>query len=149
MIEESVDLLFERCRDDVFKPLGFLMYFVPGVSKGFDQIELDGNHTVHLVWVRPDGKEMFRKYVDVVVREVVEQDAGSDYEAHIRWKKAEDLHYLKEDRESRGTPSFSLTANLNIATKKERVPGSYRLQVFLDRRFLMEKSFEVLPPQDS
>ncbi len=96
-------------------------------------------YTWHLSWVKPDGKEMFRKFAEVTMVE------GADgYEAIIQWKKAENLHYLKETVVKSEDGSYSLPAKLNISASKERIPGTYRFQVYLDRKFLLEEEFEVL-----
>jgi hypothetical protein len=96
-------------------------------------------YTWHLSWVRPDGKEMFRKFAEVTLNE------GPDgYETTIQWKKAEDLHYLKEKVITSDDPSYTLATKFNISESKERVPGDYRFRVYLDRKFLMEKEFTVL-----
>ena len=125
---------------------------VQGVVR-FDQVEPGRTHTVHLVWVKPDGKELYRRYADVVVIDRVATDGApvdvpedERYEARITWKKAENLHYARNKSVIGAEPGFTLTSKFNISTRKQRDTGDYRLQVYLDRRLLLEKGFSVLPP---
>ena len=127
---------------------------VHGVVR-FDQVDPGRTHTVHLVWVKPDGKESYRRYADVVVIDRLADQAAADeippeerYESLITWKKAEDLHYARGESVIGAEPGFTLSSKFNISTDKQRDPGEYRLQVYLDRRLLLEKSFTVLPPQE-
>jgi len=101
-------------------------------------------YSVHLCWIRPDGKEMFRRYAEV---ELSGKDEG--YVAEINWKRAEDLHYVKQETFPAEGLEFSLSSRFNIAAAKNREPGNYLFRVYLDRRLLVEEPFEVLAPQES
>lgn len=95
-------------------------------------------YALHLVWIKPGGKEMFRRYAEVVVEPVAD-----GYETVIRWKKAEDLAYLKEERRGSPQSAFTLASRLNISNSRQRVPGDYLLRVYLDRRLLLQKKFTL------
>lgn len=95
-------------------------------------------YAVHLVWIKPDGKEMFRRYAEVVT-----EPHGDGYEIVIHWKKAEDLDYLKEERRESAAAGFTLASRLNISHSRQRLPGDYLLRVYLDRRLLTEKVFTL------
>ena len=108
----------------------------------FDNVQVDRPYTVHLVWIRPDGKEMFRKYANVRLDQV--QD--DEYRTIISWLSAEDLHKVKSDTLLTAKPEFTLQTRLNISEKKAREPGLHHFRVYLDRRFLLEEPFTVLGP---
>ena len=95
-----------------------------------------------IVWTQPGGRELFRKYAEVVVAPA--DSVG--YVADVVWKKAEDLGYRKHSRREVPEPGFILESSLNISTKREREPGEYRLRVYLDRRLLLEEPFTVIGP---
>lgn len=105
----------------------------------FTNVQQDRTYVVHLVWVRPDGKKIFMKYAEVI------QNPGEDsgHQTVISWLDAVDLHDVSRDTVSSDTPDFILKSRLNISTRKNRVPGEYSLQVYLDRRLLLEKEFQV------
>lgn len=96
-------------------------------------------YTVHLVWIRPDGKEMFRKFA-----EVRQQPTETDeFRTVINWLDAEDLLKVKSDTLVTTEPYFSLDTRFNISQSKERVPGLYHFRVYLDRALLLEEPFTV------
>lgn len=108
----------------------------------FENVQVDRPYTVHLVWIRPDGKEMFRKYASV------QQDmaAEGEFRTIINWLSAEDLHKVKSDTLLTSDPEFTLQTRFNISEKKAREPGLYHFRVYLDRRILLEEPFTVLGP---
>lgn len=108
----------------------------------FENVNPDRPYTVHLVWIRPDGKEMFRKYADVRQNQLGE----GEYQTVINWLSAEDLHKVKSDTLLSPEPDFSLATRFNISEKKTREPGLYHFRVYLDRRLLLEKAFTVIGP---
>ena len=57
----------------------------------FANVKAGRPYTVHLAWIRPDGKEMFRKYVEVRQGEAEE----GEFATVINWLDAEDLHKIK------------------------------------------------------
>ena len=116
--------------------------YVNGVVD-FENVEPGRVYPVHLVWIKPGGKEMFRKYAEVEVTEVEGTEVATSYQTQIRWLKAEFLHYLKEKTVESDEPTFSLSARLNISADKAREPGTYMFRVYLDRRLLIEEPFEV------
>ncbi len=96
-----------------------------------------GVHQVHLVWIKPGGKELFRKFAEVRVT-----PAPDGYVTEIAWLKAEDLHYRKvEDPVTGKTADFTLHTKLNVAPAKERIAGEYALRVYWNRELLVEKTF--------
>ena len=111
----------------------------------FTGVRSDRTYVVHLVWVRPDGKEMFRKYAEVTQSEI----SSAQFQTSITWLDAEDLHKIKLDTVITETPEFTLQSRFNISSKKNRQPGQYSLQVFLDRRLLLEEEFIVTGEEDS
>jgi len=104
-----------------------------------ENVELERTYTWHLSWVKPDGKEMFRKFAEVKTIAVPD-----GFETTIQWKKAHELLYLKETVISSEEPAYSLATKLNISESKERIPGAYKFQVYLDRKYLLEEEFTVL-----
>ncbi len=104
----------------------------------FHQVELDRSHAIHLVWLRPDNHELYRRYAEVrVTRE------GDGYQTHIQWLRAEDLGYLNEAYLEVDTPTFTLKSRLNTSRSKERQPGRYTFKVYWNRELLLEDSFEL------
>lgn len=92
----------------------------------------------HLVWIKPGEKELFRRYAEVKV-----EPSEEGYDALIQWKKANDLHYLKERVQTSEDGSFALTAGLNTSLGKEREPGTYRFRLYFNRELLIEETFEL------
>ena len=105
----------------------------------FQGVETGRTHVLHLVWVRPDGKEIFRKYAEVVV----EPGGEEGFLTITRWLDGVDLHDIAADTLATAEPAFRLESRLNTSDRKERDPGTYSLRVYLDRRFLLEKSFTL------
>ncbi len=102
-----------------------------------------GIHQVHLVWIKPGGKEMFRKFAEVAVA-----PAPEGYSTEITWLKAEDLHYARaDDPRISETPGFSLHTRLNVSPEKTREPGEYALRVYWNRELLTEKTFTFEAPE--
>jgi len=95
-------------------------------------------YAVHLVWIKPGGREIFRRYAEVVTEPIAD-----GYETVIRWQKAEDLAYLKEERRGSPQSAFTLGSRLNISHSRQRIPGDYLMRVYLDRRLLLEKKFTL------
>ncbi len=108
----------------------------------FENVQTDRPYTVHLVWIRPDGKEIFRKYADV--RQA--NGAEGEFQTVINWLSAEDLHKVKSDTLVTAEPDFTLATRFNISEKKTREPGLYKFRVYLDRRLLLEEPFTVIGP---
>lgn len=105
--------------------------------------QLDKTHQIHLGWIRPDGKEMFRKFGEVTTTKT---DDG--YTTNVVWLKAEDLHYSKiEDPIVSDDATFRLDTKLNISPEKERDPGTYAMRVYWNREFLFEKAVELKVPE--
>lgn len=105
----------------------------------FTNVKPGRPYTVHMAWIRPDGREMFRKYAVVSQGEAAEEG----FSTVINWLDAEDLHKIKSDTLVTATPEFTLGTRFNTSLKKERVPGLYHFRVYLDRRLLLEEPFTV------
>jgi len=106
--------------------------------------QLDKTHQIHLGWIRPDGKEMFRKFGEVTMTKT-----DDSYTTNIVWLKAEDLHYSKvADPIITEKPTFRLDTKLNISPEKERDPGTYAMRVYWNREFLFEKTVELVVPDE-
>ena len=108
----------------------------------FENVKPQRPYTVHLVWIRPDGKEMFRKYADV---RQVEMGEG-EFQTVINWLDAENMHKVKSDTLLTSEAEFTLETSFNISEKKAREPGLYHFRVYLDRRLLLEKPFTLVGP---
>jgi hypothetical protein len=104
-------------------------------------VQPDRTHVVHLVWVRPDGRDLFRKYAEVTL------EPGQDpaYRTVIRWLDGTDLHDVDTDTLLGVDPAIRLHSRINISEKRDRDPGLYQLRVYLDRRLLVSREFEILP----
>ena len=127
------------------RPIGEDVVFHPAARSyvhalvDFRGVKEDRTYVIHLVWVRPDGKDLFRKYVEAVP---VISEKG-ERQTLVTWLDAEKLHKVKRDTIPAEGPEFQLRTRLNISNKRARDPGQYALRVYLDRRFLGEKTFEV------
>jgi hypothetical protein len=107
----------------------------------FGNVTPGRDYTVHLVWIRPDGREMFRRYAEVLPARI---ETG-EYQAIVRWLDAEDLHKVRVDTLTGPEPAFTLESRFNISSEKNRQPGEYRFRVYLDRALLRDEPFKVLP----
>ena len=96
-------------------------------------------NAVHLVWIRPDGRELFRRYAEVSVT-----PADEGYAARIGWREAEDLVRVEHEEQQNPGPGFTLDSRLNISAARERQPGTYRFRVYWNRELLLEEAFEVV-----
>jgi hypothetical protein len=105
----------------------------------FTNVTAGKNYTVHLVWIRPDGREMYRRFAEVRQEAV----AGETFRTVVRWLDAEDLHKVRADTLDGAAPQFTLDSRLNTSLSKQREPGEYLLRVYLDRRLLREDTFTL------
>jgi hypothetical protein len=105
----------------------------------FINVKTDRPYTVHLAWIRPDGREMFRKFAEVRQHNV----ETNQFRTVINWLDAEDLHKIKSDTLVTVEPDFTLETRFNTSLKKEREPGLYHFRVYLDRALLLEEPFTV------
>ncbi len=101
-------------------------------------VELGETNAFHLVWIKPGEKEVTRRYAEVKV-----ESSEEGYRTLIQWKKANDLHYLKERVQESEEISFILTSGLNTSLNKEREPGTYRFRLYFNRELLIEETFEL------
>lgn len=110
----------------------------------FNQVKPGRPYVVHLVWVRPDGRELYRKYAQV---QQFTAEPGQ-YRTEITWLDATDLHDIKRETLSSDFPGFTLDSRFNISTARERETGKYAFHVYLDRRLLMTRDFLVIGDED-
>jgi len=102
-------------------------------------LRADRDYTVHLVWIRPDGREIYRKF-----GEFRWSGEPGDYTGRLDWKNAERLHDIQSEEIGGEDLSLSLYSSLSLAPDRQRDPGVYRYRVYLDRRLVREASFTVL-----
>ncbi len=105
----------------------------------FTNVTAGKDYTVHLVWIRPDGREMYRRFAEVRQEAV----AAETFRTVVRWLDAEDLHKVRADTLAGAAPQFTLDSRLNTSLSKQREPGEYLLRVYLDRRLLREDPFTL------
>jgi hypothetical protein len=103
----------------------------------FDNLRPERIYAVHLAWIAPSGREIFRKYAEVSL----EPDSLGGYTTRIDWREAEDLVRVDEEIRQSKDANFTLISSLNTSLERQRDPGEYRLRVYLDRRLLTERSF--------
>ena len=105
----------------------------------FENVRPGQTYTVHLVWIRPDGKELFRRFAEATVAA-----ADSGYVADVVYKKADHLPYRKTERQESKTPSFDVESVFDISRSKNRETGEYLLRLYLDRRLLKEEVVTIV-----
>lgn len=107
----------------------------------FANLRAGRDYTVHLVWIDPDGSEVYRKFGEFRW----DGEPGA-YAGTLLWKDAEDLHDIETEELAGEDLSLSLYSSFSLDPDRERQPGRYAFRVYLDRRLLGEESFTVLPP---
>jgi hypothetical protein len=105
----------------------------------FTNVKTERPYTVHLAWIRPDGREMFRKFAEVRQQAT----AADEFRTVINWLDAEDLHKVKSDTLLTAEANFTMDTRFNTSLKKEREPGLYHFRVYLDRALLLEEPFTL------
>ncbi len=106
----------------------------------FENVRPGQTYTVHMVWIRPDGKELFRRFAEATVAAA---NSGG-YVADVVYKKADHLTYRKMDRQASKTPSFDVESVFDISRSKNRETGEYLLRLYLDRRLLKEEIVTIV-----
>ncbi len=101
-------------------------------------LQIDRDYTLHLVWIRPDGKEIYRKYGELRL-----SGQPGEYTGLLEWKNAEKLFEIQSEEMSSEDLSLSLYSSLSLAPDRNREPGIYRYRVYLDRRLVREAEFTV------
>jgi hypothetical protein len=106
----------------------------------FEGIRPERTHALHIVWIAPDGREIFRKYAEVTAL----PDSNGVLATRIVWRAAEDVVRSEEVwRRGGDAGRFRLTSSLTTSIARQRDPGLYTLRVYLDRRLLVAKSFRL------
>jgi hypothetical protein len=98
----------------------------------------DKTHSIHLVWLRPDARELFRRYAEVRTTAV-----GDSQQTRIVWLDAEDFGYRKEEIQLSNRPLVTLSSRLTTSLGRQRLPGQYTLRVYLNRELLTEEKFDL------
>ncbi len=106
----------------------------------FHDVRTDRLYSAHLVWIRPDGRELYRRYAEVAVTPA---DSGG-YDIDIAWKKAVDLHHSRHELQHVKAPSFMLESIFDISRAKHRETGEYLLRIYLDRQLLKEETITIV-----
>jgi hypothetical protein len=102
-------------------------------------VPADRDLQLHLVWIRPDGRELFRRFA-VVRSETVAEGRRTV----VSWRDAEDLHDVTvEDPVLTDAPVLTLSSRLNVRPEKERESGAYLLRAYFDRELLAESGFTL------
>ena len=101
------------------------------------------DYTLHLVWIRPDGAEMFRRFAEFRL-----EGADKSWKTIVQWKDALDLTHASREEIASDAPAVTFDSTLNLSPDKKREPGTYRFRVYLDRRLVREESFTVVPFQE-
>jgi hypothetical protein len=96
------------------------------------------DYTAHLVWIRPDGRELFRRFAEFRLR-----GADGDWTADVAWKDALDLIAVRRDEVKSVTPSLTLDSTFNTSADRGRETGNWRFRVYLDRRLVREEVFTL------
>ena len=109
----------------------------------FSGLRPDRDYTLHLVWIRPDGAELFRRFAEFRLA-----GADSSWKAVVQWKDALDLNRAKVEELPADSPAVTFDSTLNLGTDKKREPGTYRFRVYLDRRLVRDEAFTVVPFQE-
>lgn len=107
-----------------------------GLSPGRD-------YTLHLVWIRPDGAELFRRFAEFRL-----EGADKTWKAVVQWKDALDLTHAQREELPADSPAVTFDSTLNLGTDKNRDPGTYHFRVYLDRRLVRDEAFTVVPFQE-
>jgi hypothetical protein len=107
-----------------------------GLSPGRD-------YTLHLVWIRPDGAELFRRFAEFRL-----EGADKSWKAVVQWKDALDLNHAQREELPADAPAVTFDSTLNLGTDKKREPGTYHFRVYLDRRLVRDEAFTVVPFQE-
>jgi len=102
-------------------------------------VRTDRVYSVHLVWIAPSGREIFRKYAEVTLR----PDDEGGYDTLVHWRDAEDLNSVKEELRHGEKAAFRLRASFTTSLDRQRAPGTYAFRLYLDRRLLAEERFTL------
>lgn len=97
-----------------------------------------GVHQVHVVWLKPGGEELFRKYAEV---SVAPADSGR-WRTQLVWKDGNNLRFAEPEEAVVGpAPEVTVASRLNVAPDRKREPGTYAVKVYWNRELLLERSF--------
>lgn len=101
-----------------------------------------GRHQVHLVWLRPDGHELFRKFAEVSVA-----PAAGGWRTTVTWKDAVDLDRADPEQPVVGAAAdFTLASRLGVSPEREREPGDYAVRFYWNRELMCERAFHFDVP---
>lgn len=109
----------------------------------FTGLRPDRDYTLHLVWIRPDGAELFRRFAEFRL-----EGADKSWKTMVQWKDALDLTHSEREELAADSPAVTFDSTLNLGTDKKREPGTYHFRVYLDRRLVRDEAFTVVPFQE-
>lgn len=97
-----------------------------------------GVHQIHVVWLKPGGEELFRKYAEVSVAPA----DSARWRTQIVWKDGNNLRFAEPEEAVVGpAPDLTVSSRLNVAPDRKREPGTYAVKVYWNRELLLERSF--------
>ncbi len=107
----------------------------------FTNVTAGKDYTVHLVWIRPDGREMYRRFAEVRQEAV----AAETFRTVVRWLDAEDLHKVRADTLAGAAPQFTLDSRLNTSLSSsgplsQRIASGVPRQLFTCSRTRTKRS---------
>jgi hypothetical protein len=97
-----------------------------------------GRHQIHVVWLKPGGEELFRKYAEVSVTPA----DSARWRTQIVWKDGNNLRFAEAEEAVVGpAPDVTVASRLNVAPDRKREPGAYAVKVYWNRELLLERAF--------
>jgi hypothetical protein len=96
-----------------------------------------GVHQIHVVWLKPGGGELFRKYAEVSVAPA----DSARWRTQLVWKDGNNLRFAAPEEAVVG-PAADLTvaSRLNVAPDRKREPGTYAVKVYWNRELLLQRT---------
>jgi len=102
-------------------------------------VPVDRDHQLHLIWLKPDGTELFRRFGTVRVTA-----AEDGYLTRLVWLDAEDLNEKDvEEPVATARPLVSVSSRIDVRPERERDLGAYTLKVYWNRELLTQRAFEL------
>ncbi|MDO9695691.1 MAG: hypothetical protein Q7W56_13310 [Candidatus Latescibacteria bacterium] len=100
-----------------------------------------GVHQIHVVWLKPGGEELFRKYAEVSVAPA----DSARWRTQLVWKDGNNLHFSEPEEAVVGpAPELTVASRLNVAPDRKREPGTYAVKVYWNRELMLERNFHYV-----
>ncbi len=100
-----------------------------------------GVHQIHVVWLKPGGEELFRKYAEVSVAPA----DSARWRTQLVWKDGNNLRFAEAEEAVVGpAPDVTVASRFNVAPDRKREPGTYAVKVYWNRELLLERPFEYV-----